>query len=214
MNALIKMINIQRKMKNQRQIRAYEHTKERLRLLKEHYTVHLIELDRISLPDLHRTPPDERSLKALCNSIYRYGLLEPLVVRRIAPDDSSLGGVFTLVAGEKRYLALKSLSMEKAPCVICDLPASSLLPAAASAVFCKQSVDDHEKAAVMDALQKQTAVDREQLCKICGISAKEAEELSFLADLEEDERLLCRSSALPPKGGQDNDTPRPDRIHG
>ncbi|MBQ8235329.1 MAG: ParB N-terminal domain-containing protein [Clostridia bacterium] len=197
MKKLLQMIKVQRKMKLQRQERALDLTKQRLQVLKEHYTVHLIPLERISLPDLHRTPPDERSLKALCDSIYRYGLLEPLVVRRISQDDSSFGGVFNLVAGEKRYRALKQLGMEKAPCVICDLQAVTLLPAVASLLFCKQPVDIYEKAAILHALQAQTAVNNEQLCKICGITQKELAELSLIADLEEDERALCRSSALP-----------------
>lgn len=197
MNSPFKMIKIQRKIRHQRQEKALELTKERLRALQEHYTVHLIELDRISLPSLFRTAPDEGALKPLCDSIYRYGLLQPLTVRRISPDDSPLGGVFTLVTGKRRYHALKALGIEKAPCIICDLQASSLLPAAASALFSAKPADFLAQAEILHSLRSQTGMRDEQLCKICGISQKELNELILLADLEDDERTLCRSSSLP-----------------
>lgn len=72
-----------------------------------------VPLSRIRVPDHQpRTYFDPRSLEELKESIARYGLLQPLVVRELSD------GSYELIAGERRLRALKLLGWEKAPAVL------------------------------------------------------------------------------------------------
>jgi len=63
---------------------------------------------------------DEAALGDLKASITENGLLQPLVVRRV-------GDEFELVAGERRFRALRDLRWEKAPAVIRELSDEAML---------------------------------------------------------------------------------------
>ena len=62
-------------------------------------------------PDQPRRNFDEEALASLADSIRRHGLLQPLVVRRIA-------GRFELIAGERRLQAAKRAGLEAVPVIV------------------------------------------------------------------------------------------------
>jgi len=62
-------------------------------------------------PDQPRRHFDEEALASLAESIRRHGLLQPLVVRRIA-------GHFELIAGERRLQAAKRANLESVPVIV------------------------------------------------------------------------------------------------
>lgn len=55
------------------------------------------------------------SLSNLTDSIKKYGLLQPIAVRKISVD------LYEIVAGERRFRACKLLNMEKIPAIIINL---------------------------------------------------------------------------------------------
>lgn len=55
---------------------------------------------------------DEAEMQELVDSIDEHGILQPLVVRRVAPNR------YELIAGERRLRAAKQLKWEKVPCVV------------------------------------------------------------------------------------------------
>ncbi len=57
---------------------------------------------------------DEEEITLLANSIEKHGLLQPLVVRR-------KGDKFEIIAGERRYRALKKLGKQSAPAFVIDV---------------------------------------------------------------------------------------------
>ena len=61
-----------------------------------------------------RTTFEEGSIDELAQSILRFGLIQPLLVRE-APEGE---GRYQLVAGERRLRAVKSLKMERVMCVV------------------------------------------------------------------------------------------------
>lgn len=69
-----------------------------------------------------RTIFNEEAIRHLAESIATHGLLAPLVVRRIAPSPvtglAATPAEFELIAGERRWRALKLLSREKAQVII------------------------------------------------------------------------------------------------
>jgi len=62
-------------------------------------------------PDQPRRHFDEEALGLLADSIRRHGLLQPLVVRRIA-------GRYELVAGERRLRAARRAGLERVPVIV------------------------------------------------------------------------------------------------
>src|SRR5437762_12017166 len=67
--------------------------------------------DIVPNPDQPRRHFDEEALTSLADSIRRHGLLQPLVVRRIA-------GRFELIAGERRLQAAKRAGLEAVPVIV------------------------------------------------------------------------------------------------
>ncbi len=60
---------------------------------------------------------DEDAIIRLADSIRRYGLLQPISVRRLALGGPE-GGKYEIIAGERRYRAAKLLGMDHIPCMI------------------------------------------------------------------------------------------------
>ncbi len=72
-----------------------------------------IELNRIMCGDYQpRTEFDEQGICDLAQSIRRFGLLSPLLVRRCG------SGKYQLIAGERRYRALKRLNAQSADVIV------------------------------------------------------------------------------------------------
>lgn len=62
-------------------------------------------------PNQPRKTFDDESIAELAQSIKQVGLIQPLVVRKN-------GDTFELIAGERRLRAVRSLGMEKVPCIL------------------------------------------------------------------------------------------------
>lgn len=73
---------------------------------------------RLSLVEPNRSQPrkhfDEESLKELSDSIKRFGVLQPLIVRRT-------GITYTIIAGERRWRAAKLAGLKEVPVIITEL---------------------------------------------------------------------------------------------
>ena len=144
----------------------------RLKMMKEHLTIHLIEIDRICPSALVLPYPADR-LNELCDSIRRFGLLQPLTVRRVCKEASSLGGIFTLISGNGRLEALKKLGIRKAPCFIVNLPASSALSASAASLLHNEKRDVFEQAEILSAVSEEQCISNEELARRLSIDPKE-----------------------------------------
>ena len=64
-------------------------------------------------PQQPRRSFDETALRELADNISAYGILQPLTVR-------DRGGVYELVAGERRLRACKMAKMQTIPAILCD----------------------------------------------------------------------------------------------
>ena len=57
---------------------------------------------------------DDKSLNELSNSIKRYGIIQPLVLRHL--EDK-----YEIVDGERRYKAAKRIGLEKVPAIVLEI---------------------------------------------------------------------------------------------
>jgi ParB family chromosome partitioning protein len=78
-------------------------------------------------PDQPRRRFDEAELDRLAESIRRYGVLQPIVVRRAAPGASR---PYELVVGERRWRASQRAGRETVPAVVQDVEPRELLEVA------------------------------------------------------------------------------------
>lgn len=168
----------------------------RLKMMKEHLTIHLIEIDRICPSALVLPYPADR-LNELCDSIRRFGLLQPLTVRRVCKEASSLGGIFTLISGNGRLEALKKLGIRKAPCFIVNLPASSALSASAASLLHNEKRDVFEQAEILSAVSEEQCISNEELARRLSIDPKELKKRLACTVFSHEEAQMMRNYAFP-----------------
>ena len=168
----------------------------RLKMMKEHLTIQLIEIDRICPSALVLPYPADR-LNELCDSIRRFGLLQPLTVRRVCKEASSLGGIFTLISGNGRLEALKKLGIRKAPCFIVNLPASSALSASAASLLHNEKRDVFEQAEILSAVSEEQCISNEELARRLSIDPKELKKRLGCTVFSHEEAKMMRNYAFP-----------------
>lgn len=84
-------------------------------LLNDETEHRVIPLDQVALSaNQPRRYIDERSLAALTDSIKQHGVIEPILVRRLA-------GAFEVVAGERRTRAARAAGLADIPAVVLDI---------------------------------------------------------------------------------------------
>ena len=75
--------------------------------------IHMIPIERIAPnPSQPRRHFDEQPLRSLADSIRQHGILQPLTVQKMQ------GGVFLLVAGERRLRAAGLAGLDRVPCLL------------------------------------------------------------------------------------------------
>jgi ParB/RepB/Spo0J family partition protein len=95
-----------------------EHTTEVKEAVSDISEITEIELSRLHIGDENvrkNLTDEETSVLDLAQDIQQHGLLHPLTVR------PTTGGQYTIVAGQRRYLALRSLGRLVAPCRVVEL---------------------------------------------------------------------------------------------
>ena len=190
--------------KQNKQLTAERKTQEiklmlkKLELYKEHLTIHLIEADRIAPPPNEESDP-MKDLGRLCESIRRCGLIEPLTVRRVCGEETSFGGVYTLISGKRRFAALKQLGLTKVPCKIIETPASKAKETRLNVRMNEGKNDVFSLAEAANEFKKETNMDISALCASLSCGRERMERLLALSDFSLPEREVCRTLQFPEK---------------
>lgn len=84
----------------------------------------IVPIDRICVEGENGAETEENEgFRALCDSVRRNGVLQPLLLRRICEEESSFGGVYLLVAGKRRLAAARAAGHRAVPCYIVTMDA-------------------------------------------------------------------------------------------
>jgi ParB family chromosome partitioning protein len=148
-------------------------------------------LEEVSLKDIKvkeqvRTKFDDKSLKDLAENIKANGLIQPLVVHRVK-------GTLTLVCGERRYRAMASIDMEKAPCFILDDKSEEELMAIQfSENSSREELHYIDKADGIYAYKKSTDASERKIQAALGISKSEVHRSLLLAKLPKELREAAK----------------------
>ncbi len=104
------------------------------------------------------------SLKNLTDSIKKYGLLQPIAVRKINIDS------FEIVAGERRFRACKLLNLEKIPAIIINLSQKECLYISMIENIQRRNLNYIEEAEGLKNIMLDCSLSIEELATVIGQS--------------------------------------------
>jgi ParB family chromosome partitioning protein len=110
-------------------------------------------------------------LNELAESIKENGLLQPITVRPVKPENGSDEfAKYEIVCGERRYRATQLTGAEEIDCIIKELDDKQALTAMIFENMQRKDVDPMEEANAIDRLVNEFGVDVQQVAKMLGKS--------------------------------------------
>lgn len=108
-----------------------------------------------------RTHFDEARLEELAQSIRTSGIIQPLLVRR-------LGGLFELIAGERRWRAAQLAGLPRVPAIVRDIPDDRILELALIENIQRQELNPVEEANAYKKLIESLHLTQEEIAERVG----------------------------------------------
>ena len=163
----------------------------------EFETIHMIPIERICL-DSVRTENDktDESFVSLTESIRKYGLIQPIVLKRISLDMSDETGLFTLVSGFRRIKALKLIGEKRAKAIIIPHSMEDISKISFVDNTLRKFYDIFETADIVNGIYGMSGCDFQGTAEALCISKKQLGNLLDLSKLNENEREMCRTYSL------------------
>lgn len=115
-------------------------------------------------PRQPRSSFDEESLEELAASLRQVGMLQPVVVREVLPDQ------YELVMGERRWRAARIAEMDVLPAIVRDTADDAMLRDALLENLHRQQLNPLEEAAAYEQLLREFGVTHEDLATRLGRS--------------------------------------------
>jgi ParB family chromosome partitioning protein len=143
-----------------------------------------------SNPDQPRKHFDERTLQELANSIQDKGLLQPVIVKRLAHDQ------YLLVAGERRHRAAQLAGLTKIPALVTD---GDELELAIIENLQREDLKPIEEAEALQGLAGKRRYTQEELATVVGKSRVAITESLSLLGLPDPIKDECRTSDIASK---------------
>lgn len=142
-----------------------------------------------------RTEFNISGITKLADSIRRYGLLQPLSVRKI-DQARRFGEEYELVAGERRLRACKMLGMKTVPCIIIDAEPKKSAELALVENIMREDLNMFEEAKAFSALSTQYFLTQEEIAAKLSLSQSAVANKLRLLRLTQSEQELILSSGL------------------
>ena len=106
---------------------------------------------------------DDKSLRALADSIREAGVLQPLLAVR-------MGGRYRIVAGERRFRAAHLAGLAEVPCIVRDMTEQEQMAAALIENIQREDLNPLEEAAAIRQLMDECGYTQEQAAQRLGKS--------------------------------------------
>ncbi len=160
---------VKRKELDALQEKLYE--KQRLIDEREKHMIRMISPDRICC---NRSQPrsvfDDESIISLAESIKAHGIIQPLTLRVLSPEDEPFGGLYELVAGERRLRAARLLGFEEVPCIILDVNAAESAQIALIENLQRQDLNIFDQALAIFTLCNKFSMSQKDVASVLGLS--------------------------------------------
>ena len=134
-----------------------------------------------------RRDMDPEALQQLADSIRAQGLMQPLVVRRLAGDD------YEIVAGERRWRAAQLAGLDRVPVLIREVGDEAALALALIENIQREDLNAMEESIALTRLQEEFGLSQQQVATAVGKSRAAVANLMRLVKLApEVQELLLR----------------------
>ncbi|MEN6390677.1 MAG: ParB/RepB/Spo0J family partition protein [Syntrophomonas sp.] len=128
------------------------------------YTINDIEMEMIQArPDQPRQSFDEESLRELSESIKQHGVLQPILLR-------PMGGIYQIVAGERRWRAARMAELKSIPAVVKEMPDAQAAEISLVENLQRKDLNAVEEARALQKLSEEFNYTQEQLSSRLGKS--------------------------------------------
>ena len=141
-----------------------------------------------------RTRMDEGALYELAESIRAQGIMQPILVRRLA--DGANQGKFEIIAGERRFRAAKLAGLDVVPVLVRDVPNEAAAAMALIENIQREDLNPLEEAQGLQRLVKEFGHTHEQAAQAVGRSRSAASNLLRLLNLAEPVQTMLMAGDL------------------
>jgi len=124
-----------------------------------------------------RTRMDEGALAELAESIKAQGLMQPILVRQVAPSR------YEIIAGERRFRAARMAGLESVPVLVKDVPDEAAAAMALIENIQREDLNPLEEAQGVDRLIREFGLTHEQAAQAIGRSRSATSNLLRLLNL-------------------------------
>ena len=148
------------------------------------------ELRQVPIDLLHRgkyqprTHMDKAALEDLAASIKAQGVVQPIVVRRIA------GGQFEIVAGERRWRAAQLAGLDVVPAVVRKIPDEAAIAISLIENIQRENLNPVEEANALQRLINEFGMTHQKVAEAVGRSRTAVTNLLRLLTLNDDVRKM------------------------
>jgi ParB family chromosome partitioning protein len=112
-----------------------------------------------------RTTFEQESLKRLSESIAKYGILQPLTVRKIPEKSKFSIFQYELIAGERRLRASKLIGLPTVPCIIVEIDTKTSAALAIIENLHRDDLNMFEEASAIASLIELHSLTQEQIAE-------------------------------------------------
>jgi len=130
-----------------------------------------------------RTRMDEGALYELAESIKAQGIMQPILVRKLATGDNA--GKYEIIAGERRFRAARLAGLDSVPVLVRDVPDEAAAAMALIENIQREDLNPLEEAQGLQRLIKDFGLTHEQAAQAVGRSRSAASNLLRLLNLTE-----------------------------
>ena len=141
-----------------------------------------------------RTHMDEGALYELAESIKVQGIMQPILVRRLASGANA--GKYEIIAGERRFRAAKLAGLDNVPVLVRDVPDEAAAAMALIENMQREDLNPLEEAHGLQRLIKEFGLTHETAAQAVGRSRSAASNLLRLLNLSEPVQTMLMAGDL------------------
>lgn len=151
--------------------------------------VYLAVSDILPNPEQPRRNFEPNAMRELAGSISRYGILQPLSVRR-------RGNGFELVSGERRLRAARLVGLKEIPCIILDVDSQESSILALVENLQRKDLDFIEEAEGLCRLVNSNGYKQEEVARLVGLSQSAVSNKLRILKLSPELLFMIRDTGL------------------
>jgi ParB family chromosome partitioning protein len=141
-----------------------------------------------------RTRMDEGALYELAESIKAQGIMQPILVRRLAEGENA--GKYEIIAGERRFRAARLAGLDSVPVLVRDVPNEAAAAMSLIENIQREDLNPLEEAHGLQRLVKEFGLTHEQAAQAVGRSRSAASNLLRLLNLAEPVQTMLMAGDL------------------